>query len=596
MGRIQVLDDALADQIAAGEVVERPASAAKELMENALDAGATAITVEIADGGVARLRVVDDGHGMPPEDAVLALRRHATSKLRTTEDLVRIATLGFRGEALPSIAAVSRFRLRTREPDALGATVVRVEGGGPPEVSQDAGPVGTEILVEDLFYNIPARRKFLKQATTEAAHVQDAAQRLALGAPGVAMRLIKDGRVALDLPRHASLSDRVAALFGTKVARDLTPVAVEGALAMSGLIGSPETARSTPRHYFTFINGRFVRDRVIMAAVQSAYGHRLGRGQHPFVVLHLTLPVDLLDVNVHPAKTEVRFSDTRVIHRLVSQGIHRALEAPPPPASEPTTPTATPRTYTLRSGDAPPAVVQARKVFDGLERQVRSAGGLRGALPREPRREAQAHLPLTPPPARPAPAAPTRVSYQPAAGAAALPLAQLPVLGELAGLLLLRAEDALLGVDVEAARAQVAHAALAAGRPGVELSPPLTVALDDAAQASLARRREAVQALGFEVEPFGGRSFAIHRAPAGLPAVDAPRHLADLLAADDGDVAALRWRCARRIAHLAAPLAAPERGALLEAVAAVEPSGGPAWIFALTAAELRRALGHGQPT
>ena len=188
MGRIQVLDDALADQIAAGEVVERPASAAKELMENALDAGATAITVEIADGGVARLRVVDDGHGMPPEDAVLALRRHATSKLRTTEDLVRIATLGFRGEALPSIAAVSRFRLRTREPDALGATVVRVEGGGPPEVSQDAGPVGTEILVEDLFYNIPARRKFLKQATTEAAHVQDAAQRLALGAPGVAMR------------------------------------------------------------------------------------------------------------------------------------------------------------------------------------------------------------------------------------------------------------------------------------------------------------------------------------------------------------------------------------------------------------------------
>ncbi|MEZ4472553.1 MAG: DNA mismatch repair endonuclease MutL [bacterium] len=592
MGRIQVLDDALADQIAAGEVVERPASAAKELLENALDAGATAITVEITDGGVTRLRVVDDGHGMPPEDAVLALRRHATSKLRTTADLLRISTLGFRGEALPSIAGVSRFRLRTREPEALGATVVQVEGGGPPTVTQDASPVGTEILVEDLFFNIPARRKFLKQATTEAAHVQDAVQRLALGAPGVAFRLIKDGRVALDLPRHRSLADRVAALFGTKVARDLTPVRVEGALAMVGLIGSAETARSTPRHYFTFINGRFVRDRVIMAAVQSGYGPGLGRGQHPFVVLHLTLPVDLLDVNVHPAKTEVRFADTRVIHRLVARGVAQALqgqaepaeEVPAPPAEEPPPAAPPSRTYTLR----PAEQGAARRIFDGLERQA-SRGGRRAPPPRE--RPGQASLPLGRPVAPPA--APTvRARYDAAEGVGALPLDRLPVVAELAGLLILQAENALIAVDVEAARAQLAHAALAAGRPGVELERPLTVALDAAARAALEKRRPALQALGFEVEPFGGRSFAIHRAPAGLPAVDAPRHLADLLAGDDGEVEALRWRTARRIAHLAAPLAAPERPALLARVAQLQPAEGPPWIAALSGADLRQRLGH----
>ena len=629
MGRIHVLDDALADQIAAGEVVERPASAVKELMENALDAGATAVTVEIAEGGVARLRVVDDGHGMDAEDAVLALRRHATSKLRTTADLVRIATLGFRGEALPSIAAVSRMRLRTREPEAVGATLVTVEGGGAPQVTQTSGPPGTEVLVEDLFFNIPARRKFLKQVVTESSHVLEIVQRLALGAPGVAFRLIKDDKVVLDLPRHRTLSDRVAALFGAKLAQDLKPAKVDGALGLEGLVGSAETARSTPRHYYTFINGRFVRDRVIMAAVQSAYGHRLPRGQHPFVVLLLTLPVDLLDVNVHPAKTEVRFVDTRVIHRLVARGVDQALQGVVD------APLTAGRTYTLNAAepalaldDAPPEVApEAAPEASAGSRTPRVSVGSGEPTARErprppierpdardvPRRTLPASRPAAPvgsgrpalaaerPPlplfaGPPVAASVARLEYVPAEGPAALALDRLPVLGEMSGLLLLKAENAILGVDLEAARAQVTYAELAAGRPGAALTPAVTTPLDDAAQASLARRNAELRALGFEVEPFGGRSYAIARAPAGLPAADAPRMLLELLQADDASLEGLRWRCARRMAATAPPLAVPERRPLLARLSGLAPASGPPWIFALTAADLRRHLALGGPT
>jgi DNA mismatch repair protein MutL len=509
---------------------------------------------------------------------------------------------------------------------------VVVEGGGAPQVSQTAGPPGTEVLVEDLFFNIPARRKFLKQEATEASHVLEVVQRLALGAPTVAFRLIKDDKVVLDLPRHRALADRVAALFGAKLASDLKPARVDGSLGLSGLVGSAETARSTPRHYYTFINGRFVRDRVIMAAIQSAYGHRLPRGQHPFVVLHLTLPVDLLDVNVHPAKTEVRFADTRIIHRLVARGVDAALEglvdAPVPaggrvytlalapadgaedgPSHLPTGPTGRSPQASL-PGEGPPdeglpdegppdggppdeglpdeGPATEPRVVDPLDAPgpPDAPAGLPTSLqyrttPRpgpdrpwtrpESRPESRPDsrpetltLALTgggPHTAGPHTAGPvTRLEYVPADGAAALALDRLPVLGEIGGLLLLKAENAILGVDIEAARAQVAFADLVAGRGGAALSPPVTAALDATA---LARRDAVLREIGFEIEPFGGRSFAIKRAPAGLPAADAPRMLTELLTADDPTPEALRWRLARRIAGTAPPLAVAERRPLL---------------------------------
>lgn len=404
MGRIRVLDDVLANQIAAGEVVERPASVVKELLENSLDAGASAVTVEVAGGGVELLRVVDDGHGMDREDAVLALERHATSKLATASDLHHIVTLGFRGEAIPSIASVSRFSMRTRQADALGAIRVSVSGGRDLDVREAPGPVGTEIRVEDLFFNVPARRKFLKKAATEASHVQEAVQRLALCYPEVAFRLIKDGRTAFDLPRHAALVDRVRAIFGQRVASRLAPVSLDGLPGLDGLIGPPDEARATARHYHTFVNGRYVRDRVVMSAIQSAYGTRLERGRHPFVVLRLRLPPEALDVNVHPAKTEVRYVDGGGVHRLVAGGLDRALRAEPWRAeAEASEGAGEERAYRIDGGEEGPAGAgedegglagHRRRIFDAMERIAARRPGLgAGFEPRPaPRRSGQLDL------------------------------------------------------------------------------------------------------------------------------------------------------------------------------------------------------------
>jgi DNA mismatch repair protein MutL len=377
VGRIRILDETLANQIAAGEVVERPASVAKELLENALDAGATAITVEVAEGGVRRLRVVDNGSGMGREDAVLALQRHATSKVARADDLLAIRTLGFRGEALPSIASVSRFSLRSREPEALGGTRVRLEGGGEPKVEEAGCPVGTEVLVEDLFFNVPARRKFLKKAETEAAHVQEAVERLAVAHPHVAFRFVRDGRTVIDVPRHESLLDRARSLFDDATAAALQPIRLDGLPGVDGLLGDPRAARATSRHLYTYVNGRFVRDRVVMSAVQSACGSKLERGRYPFVVLRLTLPPEAVDVNVHPAKTEVRFVDGSNIHRLVHRAVQPLLEADPWRAP-PEAPAA--RTYTLSAPEPAPAPeagldAHRRRVFDVMERLANRRAG-----------------------------------------------------------------------------------------------------------------------------------------------------------------------------------------------------------------------------
>ncbi|MFN3197103.1 MAG: DNA mismatch repair endonuclease MutL [Bradymonadia bacterium] len=350
MSRIQVLDEALSNQIAAGEVVERPASVVKELLENALDAGATAITVEFEEGGIKKLRVVDNGCGMTREEAPLALKRHATSKIKRVEDLIRIGTLGFRGEALPSIASVSRFSIRTRTPEALGAVKVSIAGGKDLTITDAAGPVGTEMVMTDLFFNIPARRKFLKKPQTEGSHIQEAVQRLALAHPHVAFRLIRDGRTLTDVPRHDDLRDRARALFGDDVAGRLQPVKADGAFHLEGFIGPPDSARTTARHYYLFINGRFVRDRVMMSAVQAAYRDHVKGARHPFVILVLTVPPEAVDVNVHPAKTEVRFVDSGPIHRVIFRAIRGVLEEDPWSAPEDVE-VPKGRAYALKSGD-----------------------------------------------------------------------------------------------------------------------------------------------------------------------------------------------------------------------------------------------------
>jgi DNA mismatch repair protein MutL len=351
MGRIRRLPADLSNQIAAGEVVERPASVVKELVENALDAGATRVKVELEQGGVALVRVSDDGAGMGPDDAMLALERHATSKIERKEDLFALSTFGFRGEALPSIASVSRLKLITRARGAPEGTEVILEGGGEPRARPSGAAVGTSVEVRDLFFNVPARRKFLKSTGTEAAHVSEVMLLAALARPDVSFFLVRDGRAAREWLRVGARRERVAqAIDGERLEVCLGE---RGPLRIEAHLAPPERARAGTVGLHLLVNGRAVRDRPLSRAVSQAYGSVLEAGRYPVGVVYVDLPPDQVDVNVHPQKAEVRFADGRALFDAVTrelyQGLSRAFNLPalgssrawsaprPPPSSEPPT-------------------------------------------------------------------------------------------------------------------------------------------------------------------------------------------------------------------------------------------------------------------
>lgn len=371
LGRIRQLDEAVANQIAAGEVVERPASVVKELVENALDAEATRVRVEVEEGGTRRIRITDDGIGMGPADARLCLSRHATSKIRGVEDLETVRTLGFRGEAVPSIASVSRFVLTTCERGADLGTRIVVEGGQIIEESEVGAPPGTTIEVADLFFNVPARKKFLKRAQTELSHISEGLMRLAMCRPEVGLRLATEHKTLLDVPPgvHSDPRGRLGRLLGPQIAAKLHPIVQDGlshAVQVTGFAAEPGLSERGTQRLYTFVNGRFVRDRTIQHAVQDAYRTLLERGRYPVVVLFLELDPGLFDVNVHPQKTEVRFAQTGDIHRAVAGALSRTLSAQPwlradaqgvrepPPA----------RTYQLRRAPAPGSDTPAPSAHD----------------------------------------------------------------------------------------------------------------------------------------------------------------------------------------------------------------------------------------
>jgi DNA mismatch repair protein MutL len=323
MATVRRLPSDLANQIAAGEVVERPASVVKELVENALDAGASKVRVEIELGGVQRIRVTDDGSGMEEQDARLALERHATSKIAVIEDLGRITSFGFRGEALPSIASVSRFTLSTRVRGEGGGVALTVVGGGAMDVRPVGCAVGTHVEVADLFFNVPARRKFLKATSTESGHVGEVVLLAALGSPRVAFTLSRDGKVAREITRASSRKERVQQVVSE--AR-LEPCERErGPLRVEAYLAPPERARSGAVALYVFVNGRPVKDRLLTRAIAQAYGSVLEPGRYPVGVVYLALPPDLVDVNVHPQKSEVRFADARGILDALTRELHASL-------------------------------------------------------------------------------------------------------------------------------------------------------------------------------------------------------------------------------------------------------------------------------
>ena len=561
MSRIRLLPETTVNRIAAGEVIERPAAAAKELVENALDAGATRITVAIDGGGTDRLEVTDNGIGMTAADLALAVLRHATSKLND-EDLIRITTLGFRGEALPSIGAAARLSITSRPAHADHASAITVEGGVVSEVTPTAGAPGTRVQVRDLFFATPARRKFLKSPRIEAEHTETVVRRLALAAPHVAFRLDIDGRLAFEAPAQTRL-ERVAALFGPDAAAVMLPLNEErNGLRISGYVCAPSVTRATPAGQALVVNNRPVADPVLRTAVKVAYRDVIAAGRHAMVALYLDVPPDELDVNVHPAKTEVRFRDAATIRSLVIGSVRRALgvgtgNVVPMPHSGPSS---RPPWVQLVGGQAP------RPVYPAPPLALRPGHSSPGQL-------AEAQLPLAGMPAArhvPPPAASDLSDYPLGA-----PVAQ--VLDTY--IIAVAADGALVLVDQHAAHERLTHEAISAQMQdgGVRSQPLLLPAVVDLPPADvdrLAARAGDLAQLGLELEPFGPGAIMVRAMPAALGGAPDPapllRDLADELA-DMEEQTALSARLDAVIARMAChgsiragrKLSLAEMGALL---------------------------------
>jgi DNA mismatch repair protein MutL len=498
MPAIRILPAHTVNRIAAGEVIERPAAAVKELIENALDAGAVRIAVALEGGGIDRIEVTDDGTGMDAASLALSVLRHATSKL-PDEDLVRIATLGFRGEALPSIGAAARLTITSRPRDATHASEIRVEGGEVSDVAPAAGAPGTRVVVRDLFFATPARRKFLKHPRTEADHAEAAVRRLALAAPSVAFRLESDGRIAFDLPAQ-DRADRVAALFGTEAADAMVEVAGErGTLRIAGYACSPAVTRATGAAQALTVNGRPVADPILKGAVRVAYRDVIASGRHPVVALWLDLPPDELDVNVHPAKHELRFRDVGAVRSLVIGSLQRALAG----GAGTSLPAPRPSLH-LAHSRAPYPVAYRSVPLPGMA-EAPLAFGVSPAARMLPATEPRAEHPLG------APVAQVLDTY----------------------VIAVASDGSLVLVDQHAAHERLTHEALREQMldGGVRSQPLLLPAVVDMAPADASRllaRGDELSRLGLEIEAFGPGAVLVRALPAALGSPEPGPLLRDL--------------------------------------------------------------------
>ncbi len=515
MARIRILPEVLSNKIAAGEVVERPASVVKELVENAIDAGADRIGVEVENGGRRLIRVADNGCGMTRDDALLAIERYATSKIRCDEDLFAIRTLGFRGEALPSIASVSRFTLATRRNGDDAGTEIRIAGGQIESVRAAGIPPGTMVTVQDLFFNTPARRKFMKAVATEMGHIGDGLAGHALGHAGIHFELRHNERLLRRFPRAEDAAERVAAVLGTNLRRELLPMRLETeAAAVSGWVAAPRVNRRTSHGVHIFVNGRHVRDRTVLHAVMQGYRERLMKGQYPVVVCRLTVPAGEVDVNVHPAKHEVRFVRQQKVHGAVAGAVHAALTSGGrSPGSNPEASgerlREMPASRRAADGVAEPAVEFSR----AFEPTAPTVDGMRSSGARGVSPDAAGRRPLPSVALYDAPAAP-QPSLWPGGR-----FAQLKIIGQFRNTYIVcESEAGLVLIDQHAAHERIYYEQLrrrseTRNAAAQALLIPETLELGFREAAVLGSMREAFARLGLDIEPFGGNAFIIRGAP-----------------------------------------------------------------------------------
>jgi DNA mismatch repair protein MutL len=517
MPKIKILPETLSNKIAAGEVVERPASVVKELLENALDAGSTRIIIEVEKGGQALIQVSDNGSGMAADDALLAIERHATSKISRVDDLFAIQTLGFRGEALPSIASVSRFSLVTRDSSSDAATRIIVEGGNVKRVSEAGAPQGTLVCVKQLFFNTPARKKFLKTVGTEMSHIADTVSRIALSHPEVQFRLIHNHKAVKSWPPASRHVDRIVGVLGKDVRSDLHAIqSNRNGLVVSGWIGSPAVTRRTSRGLYVFVNGRFVRDRTIQHGIFAGYSQRLVKGQFPVAVIFIQVPFDQVDVNVHPTKNEVRFVKPQQVHEAVKGAVAQTLYDIDRVNWRPTS-----------EAQKTSQVVEPLKPFGSAISGQRSAWQVQ--IPQAETSFSRPSASRQPPAAsgqihRQPPAAGSQIHQQPVSDSQGF--SALTLVGQLHATYIVCESDAgLVLIDHHAAHERIVFEQLqrrADDQPAAaqKLVVPETLELNFEEAEILAQMIPDLKMLGLEIEPFGKNTFAIKAVPGLLAGRD----------------------------------------------------------------------------
>lgn len=571
MPKIIQLSPHIANLIAAGEVVERPASVVKELLENAVDAGASKVTVEIRDGGMTFLRVTDDGCGMSPEDARTAFLRHATSKLRSAEDLAAIGTMGFRGEALAAIASVSRIDLLTKTAGSLSGTSLRLEAGQIVEESEAGCPDGTTILIRDLFFNTPARMKFMKSDTVEGGRVAAAVQLQALAHPEVAFRFLRDGKQVLSTPGNGGLQAAAYCVYGRDFARMVAVDSQWEQYRLTGYVTKPTDARPSRSMQTFFVNDRPVKSKLLVSALEEAYRNQIMVGKFPACVLHLSLPASAVDVNVHPAKTEVKFLSEKAVFDCIHYGVLGALNKQvdrpqvqfPPQAAKPT-PAPQSAPAPAPKPQQPPQAAPAKqpsffRTMTAQEYKTFSAAVQEAPKPSPAAAKAAAAMipkadnmplrefvmlpqvqPAPVPPAKPAPEIPAPAPVeepapQPEQIALEMP-PQIPwrMVGELyrSYILVEQGDEAFL-IDKHAAHERILFEKLKANQEAIssqELMQPLPVRLSPSAAAELLANRDMLEELGFSLEEFGENTLLLRQIPMDLSPDDAAEAVESLAA------------------------------------------------------------------